>query len=112
MLFKKKELIEGMMDIPQLYSLHSIYYSIVQEDWYVLTDERNWKKVMKFIEMVSLHQDSVFELCPPEITMKAIPFCLSLVYLVCMLLKKGKIEKMVQLWNEVNRSHADQCQAL
>lgn len=100
------------MELPQLYSLHSIYYSIVQKDWYVLTDERNWKKVIEFIEMVSLHQDSVFELCPSEITVKAIPFCLSLVYLVCMLLKKGEIEKMVQLWNEVNRSHADQCQAL
>ena len=67
---------------------------------------------MEFTQMVSLHQDSVFELCPPEITIQALPFCLSLVYVLCMLLKEGEIEKVVQLWNEINRSRADQCQAL
>ena len=42
----------------------------------------------------------------------ALPFCLSLGYVLCVLIKKGEVVKATQLWNEVNGCFGDQCQAL
>ena len=111
-LMKEKRMGAVGVDCPRLLSTHSVYYLLLQNDWAALCSKENWGEFVSFVRLVSIHPDIACELSPREVTAQCIPFCLSLVYIVCMLVKRGDVERMVELWNEVNGSRSDQCQAL
>lgn len=67
---------------------------------------------MRYVDIISLHPNTPIEYHPSEISVPALPFCMSLPYLIVMLLKMNECEKVACLWSAVSHSRSDQCQTL
>ena len=111
-LFTQKQICSESMKCPRLLSTHSVYYLLLQNDWSALCCKQNWGELMSFVQLVSIRPDIPCELSPKELSVQCIPFCLSFVYMICMMVKRGSVEETVELWNGVSGSRSDQCQAL
>ena len=93
----------------------SFYYSLLLNRWNELLHPVNWEGFIHFVHTVGTNVNVSVEFAPTEIGQlghSTLPLCLSLGYILCVLIKKGEVAKATQLWNEVNGCFGDQCQAL
>lgn len=67
---------------------------------------------MDYVDIVSLHPNTPIEYQPLEISIHALPFCLSLPYVLVMLLKMNECERVTSLWSVISHCRSDQCQTL
>lgn len=110
--FLKKQICTSSVTLPPFLSKQSVYYCILQNEWSALLSSQNWELFIDYVDIVSLHPNTPIEYQPSDISVPALPFCLSLPYVLVMLLKMNECEKVTSLWNAISHCRSDLCQTL